>query len=79
MLTILIIFDSSFVLRFVSSELIAHWSNAENKYSMALTIQSLITPQLCDLVPICCVFFIHMQNFKVIQQECFASDTSSQN
>ena len=76
MLTILVIFDSSFVLRLITNLVIAQFAkDYEGEYKMGLCILSLILPQLWDVVPICCVLFIHMQNFKVIRQGSEASDT----
>ena len=54
------IFDSTYILRAIYDVL---YVKQENEYGMAWTIAEVMTGNIFDLVPICCVLFIHSQNF----------------
>lgn len=60
LLTILLIFDSTYILRAIYDVL---YVKQENQYGMAWTIAEVMTGNIFDLVPICCILFIHTQNF----------------
>ena len=74
MLTILCIFDASFVIRLISDIFTNHYAE-QNHYYFWPTINAMVTPQVCDLIPICSVLYIHMRNFKVIKHASQANDT----
>ena len=77
LLTILIIFDISFVLRFVTDIFTSHASR-NFEYDMLPTINAIVTPQVCDLIPICCILYIHSRNFKAIKDSSDAVDNMAE-
>ena len=71
LITILLIFDGSFIARVICNLL----------YSGALDLKSqdlyifVIIPSFCDMFTICCILFFHMRNFKVIKAESLRTFT----
>jgi len=60
LLTILIIFDFSFVVRAAWDIAYAAFLDTDNCSNMILTMNVAV---LCDLVPTCCVLYFHATNF----------------
>lgn len=68
LITILAIFDISIALRCVSDILMAR-ANSKGNFKFWPTVYSLAAPEFFDLVPICCILYIHSLNFKVIRND----------
>ena len=68
LLTILIVFDLSFVIRALYDDVLAEDLRSKGK-DFANTVLVTFTGTVCDFIPISLILYLHGQNFETIQQE----------
>ena len=64
MITMIVIFDISFALRLISDR----WTMIvfrDMDFTFWSTLNALVAPFVLDLVPICCILYIHTSNFRL--------------
>ena len=81
LITILLIFDSSYVLRLIYDIILAHQTNQifhYIQYDYWQIICMVVMPNVFDLIPISCILYIHARNFQVIKNGNLSGDIDSE-